>query len=96
MTIKQLSVHLVISGRVQGVWYRAWFMEKAINLGLSGWIRNLNDGRVETVVSGIREHIEEIKKISWSGPPLAKVTSVDVSAYKGKDIGTGFRQLPTK
>jgi len=93
---KQFSLHLIITGRVQGVWYRSWFMEKAINLGLSGWIRNLNNGSVEAVVSGLRENVEEMKKTSWSGPPLAKIENIDVGIYKGKTVNSGFRQLPTK
>ena len=92
---KESSVRLIITGRVQGVWYRAWFMEKAINLALSGWIRNLNDGSVEAVVSGLRENVEEMKKTSWSGPPLAKVDNIDVGIYKAKIVNSGFRQLPT-
>ena len=43
--------HVFVSGRVQGVWFRAWTEQQARQLGLSGWVRNLNDGRVEVVIA---------------------------------------------
>jgi len=76
---------LHITGRVQGVFYRASAQEEAMRLGLCGEIRNLPDGAVEAVVEGPRERIEEF--IAWCrrGPPGAQVKNVGVrwSAAQG-------------
>ncbi len=71
-------VHIWVSGKVQGVWYRASTVEEARRLGLTGWVRNLPDGRVEIVAEGPKERLEEL--IAWchEGPPLAVVDRVDV------------------
>ena len=71
-------LHAFISGRVQGVGFR-YFTEKRANLyGLTGWVRNLPDGRVEVVAEGdevlLKEFLEDLKK----GPPLAKVEKIEV------------------
>jgi len=70
--------HIWVSGKVQGVWYRASTVEEARRLGLTGWVRNLPDGRVEVVAQGPREALEEL--IAWchQGPPLAVVDEVKV------------------
>ena len=76
---------LLISGRVQGVFYRASAQQEAMRLGLSGEIRNLPDGRVEAIVEGPKERIDEF--IAWCkrGPPSADVEHVGVrwSAARG-------------
>ncbi len=71
-------VHIWVSGKVQGVWYRATTVEKARELGLRGWVRNLPDGRVEIVAEGPRGALEKL--IAWchEGPPLAVVDEVKV------------------
>ena len=48
------TVQVIVSGKVQGVWYRGWTVGKAQELNLNGWVRNLTDGRVEVLVSGAR------------------------------------------
>jgi acylphosphatase len=71
---------LLISGRVQGVGYRASTRWAAKNIGgLTGWVRNLDDGRVEALVEGPREKIEDL--IAWArkGPPASRVSDVDVT-----------------
>ncbi len=72
-------VHLLISGRVQGVAYRAHTEAKANSLGLTGWVRNLPAGQVEVVAEGPEEKLEEL--IAWCrvGPPAARVKDVDVN-----------------
>ena len=67
---------MLLSGRVQGVWYRGWMKQEATRLGLSGWVRNLSDGRVEALISGIEEDVDEMSGLCWQGPPLAKVTDI--------------------
>lgn len=71
-------VHLFISGRVQGVFFRARTRDEARQRGLAGWVKNLYDGRVEAVFEGEDEDIQAI--INWcrTGPPHAAVTDVSV------------------
>lgn len=71
-------IHAIISGRVQGVFYRASTRDKAASLGLKGWVRNLPDGRVELVAEGPKSQLEELLKWCWQGPPAAKVTDIEV------------------
>ncbi|MFX0546267.1 acylphosphatase [Roseovarius sp. S1116L3] len=68
--------HVLITGRVQGVSFRAWTREQAKELGISGWIRNLPDGSVEAVVSGSSEAVETLIAALHDGPPAAKVKDV--------------------
>ncbi len=69
-------VHLKISGRVQGVYFRASTVEQARRLGVTGWVMNCRDSTVELVAEGERERLEKL--ISWcrSGPPGAQVKEV--------------------
>jgi acylphosphatase len=73
------TVHLFISGRVQGVWFRGSMQEKARRLGLAGWARNLPDGRVEALVEGKLEAVEAILAWAGTGPAGARVDSVEAS-----------------
>lgn len=68
----------LVAGRVQGVWYRATARERAAELALDGWARNLDDGRVEVVVSGDAARVAEFCGWLWEGPPAARVESVTV------------------
>jgi acylphosphatase len=70
--------HLLIEGRVQGVFYRYFTREIAYNLGLKGWVRNLRDGRVEALFEGEKDIIEQAIKECYKGPPGASVTGIDV------------------
>jgi acylphosphatase len=72
------SVRVRISGRVQGVGYRAWTVDEARRRGLSGWVRNLQNGDVEAVFSGPRVTVEQMLKACRSGPALARVTSAQI------------------
>lgn len=69
----------LVSGRVQGVWYRASTQEQAERLGLRGYARNLPDGRVEVLACGDAAALEELKVWLWQGPPAARVDAVECS-----------------
>jgi len=76
MTADPLTVHLLIEGRVQGVGYRAWCAREAQSRGLSGWVRNLATGGVETVVTGPSDTVVDMLDALWHGPSLARVSTV--------------------
>lgn len=82
-------VHAFIEGRVQGVFYRAFARDSARALGLSGWVRNLADGRVEAVFEGEEEKIEKMLAFLKKGPPYAVVKNLEVEEeeYKGEFRG---------
>ena len=72
------KVHVVISGKVQGVWFRASTKDKAEQLNIKGWVRNTSDGKVEAMFEGDEENVNEILKWCYQGPPLAEVENVKV------------------
>jgi acylphosphatase len=78
--------HLLIQGRVQGVFYRAFTEETARSLGLKGWVRNTPGGEVEAVLEGERKDIERAIELCHQGPPAAHVTDIDVKwqDYRGE------------
>jgi len=86
-------MHLLISGRVQGVGYRESMVHQAQRLGVSGWVRNRRDGDVEAVVDGAQASLQAM--IAWAhrGPPSARVTAVKVSEHQGSF--TQFERLAT-
>lgn len=81
-------VHLLVSGRVQGVCFRQSTVDTARRLGLRGWVRNLPDGRVEAEAEGERAALEGLVRFCRRGPPAARVDGVEVewSAPRG-DLG---------
>lgn len=70
--------HLIVSGHVQGVYYRSNSAETGLKLGLTGWSKNLPNGTVEIVAEGDKERIEELIKWCRKGPPSARVEGVDI------------------
>ncbi len=66
-----------ISGRVQGVWYRASTRDQAAAYGLTGWVKNLPDGRVEAVFEGPEESLKAMLKWCWQGPANARVEAIE-------------------
>jgi acylphosphatase len=88
------SVHLRITGRVQGVGYRAWAIATAVRLGLRGWVRNRADGSVEALVTGEDDRVTAMIEACREGPFAARV--VDVAVDEAADDGSdGFRPRPT-
>ncbi len=71
-------LRIIVTGRVQGVWFRQSTLEQAGQLGLHGWVRNLPDGAVEILAEGEEDRLQKLIGWCWNGPPLAKVTGVSV------------------
>lgn len=88
------ALHLLISGRVQGVGYRDWLLRRARALGLQGWVRNLADGRVEAVLAGPEAAVQAGVRACQDGPPLAQVLNIATTPCPapGPD---GFEKKPT-
>jgi len=78
--------HIFISGLVQGVFFRSFVRSEARIREITGWVKNLSDGRVEAVLEGEREKIEELIKLCHQGPPGAHVEGVSVEweKYSGR------------
>lgn len=87
-----LEVHVVVTGRVQGVCFRAATQETACRAGVRGWVRNLPGRQVEAVLQGERAAVEKVLDFLRVGPPRANVTDLAVSwrtpgeTYRGFDI----------
>jgi len=90
--MSDICVRCHVSGRVQGVWYRAAAQEQAQALGVSGFARNLADGRVEVLACGSRKAVDRM--VTWlaEGPPMARVQHVERSeeALPADDVPTHF------
>jgi acylphosphatase len=89
-----VAVRVLISGRVQGVWYRGWTVETAAAKRLRGWVRNRRDGRVEALFIGPEADVEAMIATCRDGPPMARVERVERVPAEN-DGSVGFRQLPT-
>ncbi len=70
--------HLLIDGRVQGVWFRESCRRQAATRGVAGWVRNRMDGRVEAVFEGSQAAVDAMEAWCRDGPPRAEVTGVEV------------------
>ena len=84
-------LHVYVSGRVQGVFFRASVLQQAQTLGLTGWVRNAPDGRVEAEFEGEKELLERMLCWCGQGPPLARVTEMEISWEQGDKQYNSFR-----
>ena len=87
----QVARHVSVTGRVQGVFFRAWMREQAAELGVTGWVRNCPDGRVDSHVEGEQTAVEQIVERLRHGPPAARVEDVrlwdvEVCDYDGFEV----------
>lgn len=89
-----IARHLLISGRVQGVFYRNWTVDTAKELGLTGWVRNRMDGSVEAVVQGEADVVERLIALAHDGPSAARVAGVAVGDAAMAEL-TGFEKRAT-
>ncbi|MFB6184455.1 MAG: acylphosphatase [Haloarculaceae archaeon] len=86
---ERTRAHVFVSGKVQGVYYRANTRDTARERGVDGWVRNLDDGRVEAVFEGPEEPVAELIEWCHSGSPAASVEDVDVE-YGDPEGERGF------
>lgn len=84
------GARFIVSGKVQGVWFRASAREQALALGLRGIARNLDDGSVEVIAFGSAAALEALELWLVVGPPMAKVAAVLREAISGEPDGPGF------
>jgi acylphosphatase len=84
---------LLIGGRVQNVGYREWMVRRAQALGVEGWVRNLRDGRVEALVFGETDAVEQLLRECRRGPTLAEVATIDEELADPPEE-PGFLRLP--
>jgi acylphosphatase len=84
------SVRVTISGRVQGVFFRASCAELARNLGLAGSVRNLRDGRLSATFQGADDAVDRMLAWCREGPPMARVDGLEIEDVPASDA-TGFR-----
>jgi len=87
------NVHVIITGRVQGVWFRANTRQKAEQLGVTGWIRNTRDGCVEAIFEGEENDVKEMVEWCHRGPPLAKIDNVEI---RNQNPTNGFDSFSIK
>ena len=83
-------VHCLVSGRVQGVFYRAETQAQASLLDLRGWVRNLPDGRVELVACGEPDDLKQLQDWLQAGPSQARVMHVECAPTTADDFGEDF------
>ncbi|MZG30021.1 MAG: acylphosphatase [Nitrospinae bacterium] len=82
------SVHLIVRGLVQGVWFRAGTREQALKLGLCGWAKNCPDGTVEIHAEGEKESLEKLIEWCRTGPSAAEVSSLDIEWVEPQGLTT--------
>ena len=89
-----ITRRLVITGRVQNVFYRDWLVEQAQGIGITGWVRNRADGSVEAMVSGSSETIDAIVARARQGSPASRVADVAVEDAP-EQVSERFEKKPT-
>lgn len=84
---ERIARRCLVAGRVQGVFYRASTQHRAAALGVTGYARNLADGRVEVLACGNPAAVQALCDWLWDGPPAAHVTTVDIESVSPGDLG---------
>jgi acylphosphatase len=88
--MEDLTKHYLISGRVQGVGYRAFAQRTALGFKLKGWVRNLNDGRVEVMAQGKANTLQAFENQLREGPMHGRVDTMIVEEWKSPDVLSDF------
>jgi len=86
-----VRAHVYVSGRVQGVFFRTETQDEAIRRGVTGWVRNLPDGRVEAVFEGEKDGVDKLVEFCKRGPPGARITNIEVIMENCTGEFKGFR-----
>ncbi len=84
------TVRVIISGKVQGVWYRASTKQMAEKIGITGWVRNTSEGNVEAMFEGEEDLVNEMIEWCNQGPPLARVDNLTIENIENKEKFDGF------
>lgn len=87
---RMVEARVVVTGRVQGVWFRGSTQEFALRCGVRGWVRNLPDRSVEAVLQGDREAVDRVIAFMRKGPPGAVVTDIRVDERPPAEHHDGF------
>jgi acylphosphatase len=87
----KVRAHVLVNGRVQGVFFRQRTQELALRLNVNGWVRNTFDDRVEAIFEGEKENVERLVEFCRKGPPYARVAKVEVTWENYVDEFDGFR-----
>ncbi len=87
---ERVRAHVIVSGRVQGVFFRAEARQAARRTGVSGWVRNLPDGTVEAVFEGTRAQVDAMLDWCRQGPPTARVDDLQVQEQAATGAFAGF------
>jgi acylphosphatase len=92
--MNKITRYIHVYGRVQGVFFRESMRQRAVELAITGWVRNRADGTVEAVVQGLPQNVEEIIKWARRGPEQAHVDRVETDSAEGSF--ETFERLPTR
>ncbi|MFP4049950.1 MAG: acylphosphatase [Desulfovermiculus sp.] len=84
------SLHCLVSGKVQGVNFRTWVKGQAEQLGVKGWVRNLDDGRVEVLAQGSEDALQDLKGRLATGSTMSRVDNVETKWIDYDKQHTGF------
>jgi acylphosphatase len=85
---EKICIHCIVSGLVQGVWFRGGTHEEANKLGLTGWVQNIPNDRVEVMACGEKEKVLQLLEWLKHGPPRARVSDVSCDEIAWKDFGS--------
>lgn len=85
------AIHIIVKGKVQGVFFRATTSEKAAQLGLKGWVRNLPDGNVEVIAEGEKENLNKLAEWCKIGTDRSVVDSVEIEKLPYENRFTDFQ-----
>jgi len=80
-----MRMHIFVSGVVQGVSFRRFTYENAVSLGINGWVKNRDDGRVEIIAEGEEHNLEKFLERIKKGPPLARVDNIEIKFEEPKN-----------
>lgn len=85
------QTRVLISGRVQAVFFRVWTKKQAEKLSIKGWVKNTPDNKVEALFQGPKDKIDKMIELCHSGPPLAKVKDIKVNYEESNNIYQDFK-----